>query len=121
MIRPEGTGDPSPITAEKVFVYQGELSDLSSTMLNKMVTALKYASQSVCILAGSEAVLAELQTFSSPLRIVFFGETFPGRFGEALNWAGHQIVKTHDLTLLVEQPNLKGQTWNHLKLFAGLK
>ena len=89
-------------------------------MLSKMILALKYEPSEVTLVENVENRLKDLESLSSSKRVLFFGEDFPGRFGEALHWAGHQVIRTHDLTDLLNRPELKKQTLAHLKLFASL-
>lgn len=119
VIHPEKIHSGFEIRSQKVFVYEGELSDEASVMLSKMVGALQYQPDQVTLLSSD--AIDNLQDVSKSLQIVFFGKNCPGRFGEALHWAGHQVVQTHDLQSLLNQPELKKETWAHLKLFASLK
>ncbi len=89
-------------------------------MLGKMVAALNYQPDSVTIIGAEAHTLDYFEDAQASHKIVFFGNRCPGRFGEAMHWAGHQVVKTHSLEDLISNPSLKKETWSHLKLFAGL-
>ena len=120
LVLPEGESVP-PIRTQKVFVYQGDLSDAAATMLSKMVAALNFPHDSVTIMATDSEPFASLQDQPPGLKLVMFGTELPGRFGEAIHWAGHQVVQTHSLEKLLAKPDLKRETWHHLKMFASLQ
>lgn len=124
MVRPERV--PSEplfeVKTQKVFVIGHDLPDEAYEMLSKMILALKYDPAHVTVLSANAVEAESLQDISEPKNILFFGkEDFPGSFGEALNWSGHKIFKTHSLNDLLQSPGLKKETWGHLKAYAGLR
>lgn len=122
-IQPQGevTEATWTVPTQKIFVLSEGLNDQAYEMLAKMVAALHYSADEVSFIENSEGKLAEIESLSGERKILFFGNQFPGRFGEAVHWAGHQVIQTHDLNSLQQNPALKKQTWAHLKLFATLK
>jgi DNA polymerase III psi subunit len=120
VVRPVDDSPEAAAFHEKVFVYAEELSEATATMLSKMVAALNYQPEQVSLCWGHLQTLEQLQQDSRSLKVVFFGNQFPGTMGEAVHWAGHQVVQTHALETLLHEPSLKKQTWSHLKKFAGL-
>lgn len=109
------------IPSKKVFVVESDLSDQGYEMLGKMVAALKFKPHEVSFVEDSEDLLTNLENLSDSKNILFFGETFPGHFGEIQNWFGHQVIQTHSMDRLLAKPNAKKATWAHLKTYAGLK
>ena len=61
------------------------------------------------------------QNLNSEKKILFFGTQYPGTLGDWQNWYGHQILKTHSIQHLLENVELKKETWAHLKNYAGKK
>ena len=124
VIRPEGAADSvesqwHPHT--RIFVIENDLPDDAYQMLGKMVAALKYDPAAVLFLENLPGNMEALKGEVSDRILLFFGQDFPGQMGEAMNWSGHQIVKTHSVQSLLDNANLKKETWAHLKLFASLK
>jgi len=121
-VLPKPTADsqiPMPI-APYVFVFRETMSDEKEEMLSKMVKALKWSNQKVQILNITLDHVEDLTTWSDAKGILFFGVDFPGDFGLIKNWFGHRIGKTYSLQNLLDQTELKKQTWQHLKNFAGI-
>ncbi len=110
-----------PVLQKRIFVVSDELPDEAFTMLGRMIAALKYGPEEVTVLSDGPDDVETLEALDESRWILFFGEEFPGRFGETLHWAGHQVIQTHGLQSLLRNPDLKKQTWQHLKNFASLK
>ena len=121
VIAPNGTGVEieDVIPSGRAFVFNPSQSDSAYSMMSKMVTALKLDPDQIQLLEDRPELIENIECLNAK-KIVFFGDQFPGAFGEALHWAGHQVVKTHSLEDLLTQPDLKKQTWEHLKMFARL-
>jgi DNA polymerase III psi subunit len=106
------------IPTQKVFVVvPGELEG-ALEMLGKMVRALKYKADEVSFLEGTLERVDQLAECDEVKSLIFFGDQFPGPLGQAMNWAGHKMIKTYSLKNLQEKPELKKLTWSHLKTFA---
>ncbi|MEM7647303.1 MAG: hypothetical protein AAF203_10365 [Pseudomonadota bacterium] len=110
---------PEPSNA-RVFVYSPGLNEDHLTMVSKMIFALKWKPEQVELLELSLDQMDGLAQWREEKKIIFFGPSFPGSVGEWMNWQGHQIIKTHDLKTLAEQPPLKRDTWEHLKKYASV-
>ena len=121
IISPDGTGVEIMdfIPSGRAFIFGKNQPDEAFTMMSKMVAALKLDQGQVNLLEADESLMTSLENHNAK-KIVFFGKHFPGAFGEAFHWSGHKVVKTHGLGDLLSQPTLKKETWEHLKLFAGL-
>lgn len=114
-------GDSFDFATERVFVILPGVSQEGYTMLEKMVAALKYQKDQVQLVEASVEKIDGLAEDSVSRKVLFFGADLPGRFGQALHWAGHQIIQTHGIESLQNNPALKKETWEHLKLFARLQ
>ncbi len=106
--------------APHVFVFTETLGPEKVEMLNNMVIALKWSANNVQILNIKLEQLDDLTVWPEPKAILFFGDEFPGDIGVIKNWYGHRMGQTHSLQKLLEQTDLKRQTWQHLKDFAGI-
>ena len=116
---PVGVQIPMP-AAPYVFVFQETMTPEKEEMLSKMVSALKWSEQNVHVLNISFEQLDDLTAWSKPKGILFFGLDFPGDIGVIKNWFGHRMGQTHSLQSLLDRTELKKQTWQHLKDFAGI-
>ena len=105
----------------KIFIFPPEVSGDLYPMMEKMVSALGYRSGEVSFLELSEEKLDKLKEEGSSKRILFFGDGYPGAFGQLVEWSGHSIMKTHGLDVLRDQPELKKETWEHLKKYGGFQ
>ncbi len=106
---------------EKIFVVEAGASDAAYSMLAKMVAALQYQPSEVTFLQGTPENIEILENHSFNKKLLFFGNQFPGRFGEAMHWSSHQSIQTHALESLLQNPGLKKETWEHLKNYSRLK
>lgn len=116
----EGEGTAEPTTA-LVFVVPEGVTSSQQSMMAKMIGALKLKSDQVTIFSTNDDEAHEIQSWSEPKRIMFFGENFPGDSGQAINWFGHQTMKTHSLSDLEAQVELKKETWAHLQAYRSLR
>lgn len=117
----ESDAKPWVLHNHKVFVVEAGLDNEASEMLQKMIAALKYKQEEVTVLESQAQLEENLQNLSESKKILFFGNDFPGHFGEFQNWSGHRILQTHSVADLLRRPELKKQTWQHLKSYASLK
>lgn len=106
--------------APYVFIFTEAMVPEKLEMLNKMVAALQWSTKNVQILNISLDQLNDLTAWSESKAILFFGDEFPGDLGVIKNWYGHRMGLTHSLQKLLDQTELKKQTWQHLKDFAGI-
>ncbi len=89
-------------------------------MAQKMRSAIKLTER---LLAITEVHPNDLANFKNDVflkKMIFFGSDYPGLLGEIIHWQGHQVMKTYSLMELQNHPELKKETWSHLKQFAGL-
>lgn len=117
---PTSPGPQEPVT-DKVFIVSQGLSDDLYVMISKMILALKYKAEDVTILEVDGFNVDFIQEWQTSKKILFFGQSFPGTFGEFSHLFGNQILTTHDLESLKDNIELKKQTWEHLKRYASLK
>ena len=123
VIGPEATDlDPLPEPDNhKIFVIENSLPDELFEMISKMVQAIKYQPEEVSLLAINANQAESIKDWKNSKKILFFGKTYPGSFGQFINWYGHKALQTYSLLDLKTQPELKKQTWEHLKNYAKLK
>ena len=100
---------------ERVFFYEKATGDEALELLPKMLKALAWNTKDVACLKSQESF--ELGQWKQAKKILFFGCNQARPFGEFIYWQGHQVMGTHSLESLVETPDLKKETWAHLKLF----
>ncbi len=112
-----GSKTPFPDTF-RIFVFPPDTSAELHAMMEKMVSALGYKPDEVSFLGLSEKELDKIENSQGSRNILFFGDQYPGLFGEFVEWSGHKIMKTHGLDLLKEQPELKKKTWGHLQKYS---
>ncbi len=105
----------------RVFVFPPDISEELHGMMKKMVFGLGYKSDEVSLLGLSVEGLDGLENCQKSGRVLFFGDQYPGLFGEFVHWSGHKIIKTHGLDLLKSQPELKKETWEHLKKYGSVQ
>lgn len=105
----------------KVFAFLPTTNNDCLDMLKRMVLALKYSANEVTFLPIDSEQFESLHYWQSAKKILCFGESFPGQFGDFINWYGHKVMKTHSLENLQSQASLKKATWDHLKVYASLK
>ena len=109
------------VSTPYAFVFSGDPDQTTSVMLSKMVLAIKLSPEEVTLAEWDGEEMNELKMVGEPKKILFFGSHFPGSFGQVRNWYGHQVIQTHSLSQLVSSPDLKKETWFHLKKFASLR
>ena len=105
----------------RIFVFPPDIPEELHRMMEKMVFALGCKPDEVSFLSLSEEGLDELENYQGSRNILFFGDQYPGLFGEFIHWSGHKVMKTHGLDLLKSQPELKMQTWEHLKKYGSMQ
>lgn len=122
MIRPENQAaiPSSDFENTNVFLVEEFLPDEAYSMLSKMIVAIQLKNEEVTILNQGESSLQILEHQRQAKKIICFGDSFPGTFGECVHWMGHEIVKTHSLKALLDQASLKKETWVHLKKYRQL-
>jgi hypothetical protein len=90
-------------------------------MMEKMVSAIKLSAHQVAFEYKEVAQFEEVSQWSSAKKIMVFGkEFFPQSLGSKFMMGVHQVLVTHSLSDLKHQPELKKETWEHLKSFAKL-
>lgn len=106
-------GQPSLFIAELGLTQEGQ------QMMQRMLAALHLTESQVMVISLDEGHLHQVKSWGVKKRVLFFGDMWPGVYGEWSNWSGHQIFKTHGIHSLLQNPELKRETWMHLKIFAG--
>ena len=90
-------------------------------MLGKMILAIDLSSEEVSRVELDRDQVDQMQMVGEPKKLFFFGRNFPGSFGQLKNWYGHRVMQSHKISELLAQPDLKKETWGHLKKYASLK
>ena len=103
---------------KKVFIVPPGTRDELYSMVTKMIYALKYKASDVGLVEVSVSQVDELSDWSEGKQLLFFGEDFPGSFGDFVNLHGSVVMRTHSLEELDKNPALKKITWAHLKKYA---
>ncbi len=102
-----------------IFVLETGSLDQFKEMVEKMKLALKLTDKKLTMIELDQDDLDGVLNPHPQQKIIFFGPHYPGVMGEWIHWQGLQIIKTHSLDELDKNPNLKRETWQHLKLFVG--
>ncbi len=123
MIRPKQIVDSSTEDTSGFYIFLVEelLPDEAYSMVSKMILAINLKPEEVTILNQGDVSVHWLSQLSSAKKIISFGDEFPGEFGEWVRWMGHEVIKTHSLKTLVDQPQHKKETWMHLKKFGQIQ
>lgn len=106
---------------DKIFILPPGTEDSLYAMVAKMIHALKLRPDEVAILELSQAQLSALESWSEGKRILFFGDEYPGEFGDFIHSYGSLAMRTHALDTLATQVDLKKVTWQHLKKYASFR
>lgn len=122
VIRPENlaSDEKKIVKTEYAFIVEPGLGSEAFEMLSKMILAIKLEPDQVTLQELTVHEIDQLQMVGEPKKVLFFGNGFPGTFGQVRNWYGHQVVQSHKISALMENPELKKETWNHLKKYASL-
>ena len=103
------------------FIVEKNLNEQAFEMLGKMILAIQLKNEQVSLIEVAEEDVDKIKMVGEPKKILFFGKNYPGSFGQARNWYGHQVVQSHKVSKLLDNVDLKRETWMHLKKFAGLR
>jgi DNA polymerase III psi subunit len=105
---------------QKFVFVTGLLNGDEEALLAKIVAAVKLTDKQLICLQGDSELVQAIGHWSRAHQILFFGDSFPGNFGMSKSWNGQTICRTHSLASLLNQPDLKRQTWQHLKDWVGM-
>lgn len=124
VIQPEVVNAPQSEIIEPlapvVFVTKPLSQDSLMLMMEKMVLAIKLSAGDVSFEFSEDLSLSAVSQWESPKKVMVFGSDFQSSFGKVESLGACKVIVTHSLDDLNANPNLKKETWEHLKKFAKL-